>query len=108
MKGIHPKYHDGAIIKCLNCNTDHKLGGTRDDIQIEICSQCHPFYTGKNVLIDTEGRVDKFRLKMDTAGGRVKKARKKKTLEEKVNEELADQLKKEKVKAEKEAAKKAE
>lgn len=108
MKGIHPTYHSEAVIKCLNCNTDFHYGGTRDDIQVEICSQCHPFYTGKKVLIDTEGRVDKFRLKMEGAEGKKKKTRHKKTLEEKVNEELAAQLKKEKAKAEKDAAKKSE
>jgi len=107
MNGIHPQYHEDAVIKCQNCNAEHKFGGTRDDIQIEICSKCHPFYTGKKVLIDTEGRVDKFRLKMESAGGRKKKVRKKKTLEDKVNDELALQAIKEKAKAQKEEAAKA-
>lgn len=107
MSGTHPQYHEDAIIKCQNCNAEHKFGGTRDDIQIEICSKCHPFYTGKKVLIDTEGRVDKFRLKMETAGGRKKKVRKKKTLEDKVNEELVLQSAKEKAKIQKEEDEKA-
>ncbi len=106
MKGIHPNYKSEAVIKCQNCGAQHNFGGTRDDIQVEICSQCHPFYTGKKVLIDTEGRVDKFRMKMESAKGRVKKVRKKKTLEEKVNEELASQFGKEKKKTTKAKAKK--
>lgn len=107
MKAIHPDYHADAVIKCQNCNAKHTHGGTRTDIQIEICSKCHPFYTGKKVLIDTEGRVDKFRMKMDSAGGRTKKVRKKKTLEDKVNEELTAQNLKNQAKAAKEEKKSA-
>ena len=107
MKAIHPDYHSDAIIKCQNCDAKHSHGGTRTDIQIEICSKCHPFYTGKKVLIDTEGRVDKFRMKMDSAGGRKKKVRKKKTLADKVNEELTAQSLKDAAKAAKEEEEKA-
>lgn len=92
---IHPTYHTEATVTCANCSHSFKTGATQESIQVEICSNCHPFYTGKNVLIDTEGRVDRFRQKMDSATGRKKKTRKKKTLEERFNEELADQLKKE-------------
>jgi large subunit ribosomal protein L31 len=108
MKSIHPDYHEDAVIKCLNCSNEFKHGGTRTDIQIEICSKCHPFYTGKKVLIDTEGRVDKFRVKMEAAGGRTKKVRKKKTLADKVNEELTAQNLKEAAKTAKEEEAKAE
>lgn len=103
--GIHPQYFTDAVITCANCSAKLKTGATKQDIQVEICSKCHPFFTGKNVLIDTEGRVDKFRKAQDAAGGRKKKSRKKKTLEERVNEELAVQLGKDKAKEEKEAAK---
>lgn len=102
---IHPKYLQDAGIKCANCGAVFTLGGTKEGIQVEICSRCHPFYTGKKVLIDTEGRVDKFTQKRAAATGRVKKERSKKTLEEKVNEELAAQLQKEKAKTAKKAAK---
>lgn len=105
-EGIQPTYLADAVIKCQNCGADFKFGGTHADVQVEICSQCHPFYTGKKVLIDTEGRVDKFKMKMQAASGRKKKVRKKTTLEDEVNAELADQIKKEKAKEEKEAAKK--
>lgn len=91
----HPTYHLNAVIKCANCGHEFKTGATKESIQVEICSQCHPFFTGKNVLIDTEGRVDKFRMKMEGAVGKKKKVRTKKTLEERVNEEIAIQLEKE-------------
>jgi large subunit ribosomal protein L31 len=102
---IHPQYFTEAVITCANCKHEFKTGAARKEMTIEICSQCHPFFTGKKVLIDTEGRVDKFRQKMDKAGGRKKKVRKKKTLEEKVNEEIAAQLGIEKQEEEKKALK---
>lgn len=102
---IHPNYFTDAVIVCANCGHTFKTGATQKEQRIEICSQCHPFFTGKKVLIDTEGRVDKFRKKQESADSdRKKKVRKKKTLEEKVNEEIAAQLSKDKVKEEKKAA----
>lgn len=101
----HPTYFTDAGIKCANCGMIFTFGGTKEGIQVEICSKCHPFYTGKKVLIDTEGRVDKFTQKRAAATGRVKKERNKKTLEEKVNEELASQLQKEKAQAAKKSSK---
>lgn len=95
---IHPKYYVDAKILCANCGAEFKVGNTREEIKVEICSKCHPFYTGKKVLIDTEGRVDKFKQKLTSATGRVKKDRKKKTMEERFNEELSAQLLKEKAK----------
>lgn len=98
---IHPKYITQAGIECANCGFKFPIGSTKEGIRVEICSKCHPFYTGKKVLIDTEGRVDRFRQKMAGAVGRDKKVRKKKTLEDKVNEELSAQLLKEKAREEK-------
>lgn len=97
---IHPNYFPKANIFCANCKKEFAFGGTRETIQVEICSNCHPFYTGKKMLIDTEGRVDKFQQKRASATttARVKKDRRKKTLEERVNEELSAQLQKEKAK----------
>ncbi len=104
---IHPTYHQDATITCANCGHKFTVGSTEEAISVEICSQCHPFFTGKKVLIDTEGRADKFMKKADGASGRTKKARKKKTLEERMNLELTAQLEKEKAKEAKESAKKA-
>ena len=58
-EGIHPDYTQTQI-KCA-CGNVIETGSTKEDIRIEICSACHPFYTGKQKLVDTGGRVDKFR-----------------------------------------------
>jgi len=60
-QGIHPKYHH-TTIRCA-CGEVIETGSTHEDIKIEICSKCHPFYTGKQKLVDTSGRVDKFNKK---------------------------------------------
>ncbi|MCK4744727.1 50S ribosomal protein L31 [Candidatus Parcubacteria bacterium] len=62
-KGIHPTYYENAKIICA-CGAIFHTGSTQKEIKIEICSQCHPFYTGKQKLVDTAGRVDKFKKKM--------------------------------------------
>lgn len=103
---LHPTYFTKAKIKCSNCGHIFETGATSEELNVEICSQCHPFFTGKKILIDSEGRVDRFRKKAEGAGGRTKKVRKKKSLEERVNDELAIQLKKDKAAEEKAAAKK--
>lgn len=59
-KGIHPKYHDDAKIICY-CGAEMKTGSTQKEMHVEICSQCHPFYTGKKKVMDTAGRVDRFK-----------------------------------------------
>jgi large subunit ribosomal protein L31 len=56
---IHPKYFDNATVTCA-CGNVFSTGSTKQDIRIEICSNCHPFYTGKSKLIDTTGRVERF------------------------------------------------
>ena len=58
-EGIHPNYTD-TTIKCA-CGNVIETGSTKENVSIEICSACHPFYTGKQKLVDTGGRVDKFR-----------------------------------------------
>jgi large subunit ribosomal protein L31 len=61
-KDIHPEYYPDAIVTCA-CGNSFKVGSTVKEIQVEICSACHPFYTGKQKLIDTAGMVDKFKAK---------------------------------------------
>lgn len=56
--GIHPKYGE-AVVKCA-CGETFVTGSTKKELRVEICSKCHPFYTGKQKLVDTGGRVDKF------------------------------------------------
>lgn len=60
---IHPKYVD-TVIKCA-CGAEFQVGSTKNDITVEICSQCHPFFTGKQKLIDTAGRIERFRKKYE-------------------------------------------
>lgn len=70
-KDIHPEYKD-AVIKCA-CGSEIKTRSTVADISVEICSQCHPFFTGKQKLVDTTGRVEKFRKKYAKAEDKKKK-----------------------------------
>lgn len=57
---IHPKYYPNAKVVCASCGNKFEVGSTQAEIHTEICSNCHPFYTGKQVLIDTAGRVERF------------------------------------------------
>ena len=58
-QGIHPEYHE-ITVHCA-CGDTFKTRSTRkNDLQVEICSMCHPFFTGKQKLVDTAGRVDRF------------------------------------------------
>lgn len=60
-KDVHPKYHE-ATASCA-CGHSFNVGSTREEIKVEICSNCHPFFTGKQKLVDTAGRIDRFRKK---------------------------------------------
>lgn len=62
-EGIHPKYED-TTITCA-CGEVFKTKSTRSDIRVEVCSKCHPFYTGKQKLVDTGGRVDRFKKRFN-------------------------------------------
>jgi len=57
-QGIHPEYHE-CTVTCA-CGATFTTGSVRKNLKIEICSQCHPFFTGKQKLVDTGGRVDRF------------------------------------------------
>jgi large subunit ribosomal protein L31 len=62
-KNRHPKYYPNAQVKCA-CGNTFTVGSTKEFIEVEICSKCHPFYTGKEKIIDTMGRVEKFRKRL--------------------------------------------
>ncbi len=57
-KDIHPEYKK-TIVRCA-CGNEMEIGSTKSDIRVEICSKCHPFFTGKQKLVDSEGRVERF------------------------------------------------
>ena len=66
-EGIHPKYQK-ATVRCA-CGNTFETGSTKPELRVEICSKCHPFFTGKQKLVDTAGgRVDKFRKKYGITG----------------------------------------
>jgi large subunit ribosomal protein L31 len=56
---IHPKYHH-TTVTCVSCGTTFETGSTNPAIRVDICSKCHPFFTGQKRLVDTEGRVERF------------------------------------------------
>lgn len=62
-KDIHPEYH--KIVATCACGNSVELGSINPEMKVEICSNCHPFFTGKQKLIDTAGRVDKFMKKYE-------------------------------------------
>lgn len=62
-KGLHPQINDNVTVTCA-CGSIFVTQSTTNDIRVDICSQCHPLYTGKQKLIDTEGRIDKFNKKL--------------------------------------------
>jgi large subunit ribosomal protein L31 len=79
-KGIHPEY-ESTTISCA-CGNVIETRSTAKDIKVEICSKCHPFFTGKQKLVDSAGRVEQFlqryNLKEDTLSRRVEEGAKKK------------------------------
>ena len=62
-KEIHPKYNTQTKVSCA-CGNNFETGSTEDELKLDLCSACHPFYTGKQKLVDTGGRVDKFNAKI--------------------------------------------
>ncbi len=66
-EGIHPKY-DTCVVKCA-CGETFETRSTVSQINVDICSKCHPFFTGKQKLVDAGGRVDKFKRRMATHNG---------------------------------------
>lgn len=63
---IHPTYYKTAKISCA-CGNSFSTGSTKQEIHVEICSNCHPFYTGKQKLVDIAGRVEKFKKRIAKA-----------------------------------------
>ena len=73
-KGVHPTYFPEAKVTCA-CGAIFAVGSTKSELNIEICSNCHPFYTGADKIVDTAGRVERFKRK--TAKSAAKKTTKK-------------------------------
>src|SRR4051794_20304641 len=63
-EGIHPKWYPEAKVTCT-CGTSWTVGSTRPEIHTDVCSACHPFYTGEQRIVDTEGQVDRFMKRLE-------------------------------------------
>jgi large subunit ribosomal protein L31 len=61
---IHPNYHTNVAVVC-SCGNQFTTGSTKEAIETEICSNCHPFYTGKQKILDTTGNVDRFKKRRE-------------------------------------------
>jgi len=88
---IHPQWYADAVVKCSGCGNTFTVGATVPAIQVEVCYNCHPFYTGQMKFVDTAGRVDAFMAKMKKAGTkRMSKSEKRRIKEEKrIQKEMA-------------------
>ncbi len=86
-KDIHPEFYTDAVIKCV-CGNTIKAGSTKKDLEVEICSACHPFFTGKEKLIDSTGRVEKFRARMESSKLKLEKTKKSQSKEANVKKEV--------------------
>lgn len=64
-KGIHPVWYPEAKVSC-SCGNSFTMGSTNEEIHVEICSKCHPFYTGEMKFIDTAGRVERFKVRQQS------------------------------------------
>jgi large subunit ribosomal protein L31 len=64
---IHPKYYDDAKVSCRACGTSFTTGSIVENILVEVCNTCHPFYTGEQRFMDTQGRVEKFQKQQERA-----------------------------------------
>ncbi|MFA6536131.1 MAG: 50S ribosomal protein L31 [Candidatus Paceibacterota bacterium] len=69
---IHPKYFPNAKATCA-CGKSFTVGSTKEKIEVEICSACHPFYTGNDKIVDTAGRLERFKARV--AKGKVARAK---------------------------------
>lgn len=91
-KEIHPEYFKNAKITCA-CGTVYQIGSTKEDVQVELCAACHPFYTGKQKIMDTARRMEKFTERASQkatviTGKKVKKE--KRAVQKKVKAEKAE------------------
>jgi len=95
-KDTHPKYHKNAKVSCA-CGNTIETGSTTELIKTELCSMCHPFYTGKQKLVDSARRVEKFKNKMEAKkdGNKGKKAKRANRDKIRAEKEVTVKIKKE-------------
>jgi len=61
---IHPKYQQAKVV-CGSCHTEFEVGSTQPSLHVDICSNCHPFFTGKQTIVDTAGQVERFQKRLE-------------------------------------------
>ena len=116
-KGIHPKYYPEAKVVC-SCGNTFTTGSTEELIRTDVCSACHPFFTGEQRIVDTAGQVERFMKRLEKreefaaeeaeeADAKTSKAPKKKLDEAEAAKAVAEKLRGEKATAEKASAKEA-
>ncbi len=88
-KSVKYKYHPHATAKCANCQSIYTLGLTVENLSLEICGNCHPFYTGQETLLDTAGRIEKFQARLNKMNAEATEKRDK-TKARKTKQSLAD------------------
>ena len=87
---IHPQYNSNAQVVC-SCGAKFTVGSVKDQIHVELCDSCHPFYTGKQRFVDSASRIDKFKKKQEVAAQTVAK-KKEKAQEERQPQTLQEML----------------
>lgn len=91
-KGIHPQWFSEAKVTCA-CGNSWVTGSTKEEIRVEICSACHPFFTGQQRFVDSLGRVERFQKKQSLASQEPLVAKRKKKLLKKLEEEQEEKPK---------------
>lgn len=81
-KNIHPTWYPEAKVTCA-CGASFVTGSVKPEIKVEICSSCHPYFTGELKFVDTQGRIEKFQAKQAAAKGYVKKGKNQEEKDEK-------------------------
>ncbi len=81
---IHPKWYPNAVVTCV-CGHSFTVGSTKPQLSVNTCHKCHPFFTGEQKFVDTEGRVEKFQKKQKEAA-----VKKQKLLESKKKKEIKE------------------
>jgi large subunit ribosomal protein L31 len=89
---IHPTYYKEAKVTCA-CGNTFTTGSTKSEIHVEICSNCHPFFTGAAKFVDTEGRVERFKRQSDEAQDSIEVLKKKQSKTKKAEERRPQSLK---------------
>jgi len=73
-KKIHPKYYSEATVRC-SCGNTFTVGSTQEEIRTDVCSECHPFFTGEQRIVDTAGQVDRFIRRLEKRGEAVSRGK---------------------------------